>query len=311
LSSPSARNTLLAAGAAFGVMAAVLQLISATLTFSDYLRLPAGAFTDFKVAAGLDVLQWVFGLAAFGTALAAFLLAPRSRRTTVLAVAAGLFVGYGLAQLAGNLVLAIFESSHSAPWQFIGAESAGAAAGAIVAIAALLVAVGIRSSRPDGRLGSASIVLAGSFALLCASYSLELAGYLDFPFTVPGRVSGGLGTTAAGYFVEAVAALVAGVAFLTSNSRRRRGEAWQAQRESSLGIAASVFAVGFLVASAGRMLVASLEGGTSRNKAEEWLQAVGLLLLALAAVCGAVGFFVSSHEAGRRGSPPAAPAPAV
>jgi hypothetical protein len=296
----STRNTLLAAGAAFGLMSAVLQLISASLSLSDVLAFPS-LFTELKVAAAFDIVQWVFGIAAFGTALAAFLIAPRRLRTTVLAVAAVLFVGHGLAQFAGDLLRTIFGASDPGAWQFIAAVSAGSAAGASLAVAAVLVAIGIRSSRPDGRLGAAAIALAVSFALLCAAYGIDLAGYLDLdlPTALPSDLTDGLGTIAAGQFVIAVGALVAGLAFLGSNGRRLRGEAWQAQRERSLGIAATVLAVGFLVASVGRMLVSSAENGSSRNTAEAWLQAVGLLLLAPAAVWGAIGFFVSARAATR------------
>jgi hypothetical protein len=292
--SRSARNTLLAAGAAFGVMAAVLQLVSASLSLSDFLAFP-GEVSELKVAAAFDVVQWVFGVAAFGTALAAFLLTPRRLRTTVLAVAAVLFVGHGVAEFAANLVRTIFGASHSEAWQFTSSFGAGAAAGATLAIGAVLAAIGIRSSRPDGRLGAASIALAASLALLCAAYSFDLAGYLNFPFQLPGHVRDGLGTTAAGEFVAAVGALVAGLAFLASHGRRLRGEMWQAQRERALGLAASIMAVGFLVAGAGRMLISTSASGTSRNEAEAWLTAVGATLLGLAAVCGAIGFFVSAQ----------------
>jgi hypothetical protein len=47
------------------------------------------------------------------------------------------------------------------------------------------------------------------------------------------------------------------------------------------------------------MLFAS-EAGSGRFATEQWLQAVGQLLLAPAAACGAVGFFRSRRDAGRR-----------
>jgi hypothetical protein len=226
-------------------------------------------------------------------------------------VAACLFVGDGLAEFAGDLIRVIFGASHSEPWKFVASQSAAAAGGASLAAAALLVALGIRAARPDGRLGWASIALAGAFALLCAAYSFELAAVLQLSFNPPGKFIGGLGTIVGGHFVTAAAAVVAGVAFFTSNGRRRRGEAWQARRESSLGIAASVFTLGFLATSIGLMLLASSEGGGGRNVAERWLLAVGQLMLALAAVCGAVGFFLSRRDAERRAPAPVAPEPAA
>ncbi|HEU5242788.1 MAG TPA: hypothetical protein VFU33_00175 [Gaiellaceae bacterium] len=310
MSSRSSRNTLLAGAAASGVVAAVLLLVSTGLTFSDYLSFP-GELAELKVSAGLDVLEWALALAAFGTALAAFLLTSRNARTKALAAAAGLFVGQGLAELAGDLMRVIFGASHSQSWQFLASQSAGAAAGAALAVAALLVALGIRATRPDGRLGAAAVSLAGSYALLCAAYGFELAGFLHLPFTLPARFSSGLGTIAAGHFAVAVGAVVAGVAFFTSDGLRRRGEVWQAQREGSLGAAASIIAVGFLGAGIGLMLLSSSQGGTGRNKAEEWLQAVGQLLLALAAVCGGVGFFRSRRDADRRAAELPVPAPAA
>jgi hypothetical protein len=310
VSSRSTRNILLAGAAAVGVVSAVLQLVSTSLTFSDFLSFPH-FFTELKVAAGLDALAWAFALAAFGTALAAFLLASRRTRTTVLAVAACLFVGDGLAELAGDVTRVIFGANHSEAWKFLASQSAAAAGGASLAVAALLVALGVRTARPDGRLGWASIALAGAFALLCAAYSFELAAVLQLSFTPPGKFTGGLGTIVGGHFVTSAAAVVAGVAFFTSNGRRQRGEDWQDRREGSLGIAASVFAVGFVATSIGLMLLAASEGGGGRNVAERWLLAVGQLMLALAAVCGAVGFFLSRRDAERRASASAAPAPAA
>lgn len=292
---------MLAGAAAIGVVAAVLLVVSTSLTLSDYLSFPS-ELNELKASAALDVLEWVFALAAFGTALTAFLVTSRSRRTRVLAAAAALFVCDGLAGLAGDLIRVIFGSGHSQSWQFLASQGAAAAAGASLAVAALLVALGVRAARPDGRLGWASIALVGAFALLSTAYSFELAGFLHLPFALSDEFSGGLGTIAGGHFVVAVAAVVAGVAFFTSDGRRRRGEAWQAQREGSLGIAACVFAVGFLAVSIGLMLLSSSQGGSGRNKVEEWLQAVAELMLALAAVCGAVGFFFSRRDAERRAS---------
>lgn len=102
VSSRTARNSLLAAAAAIGVVAAVLQIVSASLSFADVFSFPAS--TSPRVAAGFSLLGWVFVLAAFGTALVGFLLVSSGARTTVLAVSAGLFLGYGVAALAGTLV---------------------------------------------------------------------------------------------------------------------------------------------------------------------------------------------------------------
>lgn len=165
-------------------------------------------------------------------------------------------------------------------------------------IAALIVAIGVVAIRPDGLLGWASIALAGYFALLCAFYSFELAGLLAL-FTPPARVSWGAGTVAGGNLVVAAAAVVAGIAFFSSNGRRKSGVPWQAQREGSLGSAATVFAVGFLIGSVGLMLLAAQSGG-GRIVSEEWLRAVAQLLLAFAAACGAAGFFRSRRDAEQR-----------
>jgi cytochrome c biogenesis protein CcdA len=89
--------------------------------------------------------------------------------------------------------------------------------------------------------------------------------------------------------------VVAAVAFFVAAGRRRRDELWGAEREGSLGSAAIVFAVGFAVATVGMILLA-WQGPSSRNEAEQWLEVIAELLLALAAACGAIGFFVSRRE---------------
>lgn len=303
MSSRAARNTLLAVGAAVGVVAAVLRVVAASLSLSDFLSFPVN--TSLKVASGFEVLAWVFVVAAFGTALVAFLLRSRLTRTRVLAVSAGLFAGYGVALLADALIDLVQEWGISGQsWTFRASECAGAAAGLSVVIAGVLVTIGVMSSRPDGLLGWGSIALAGHFGLLAAAYSFELAAYLTFPLSAfPGEITWGLGTHAGGQLLVAAGAVVASVAFLSSNGRRKRGEPWQVQREGSLGIAAIVFTVGFLVATVGLMLLASHAGGFGRNVAEDWLQAVAELLLAAAAACGVFGFFLSRRGLEQRDGP--------
>jgi hypothetical protein len=298
VSSRTARNSLLAAAAAIGVVAAILQVVSGSLSFADFLRFPG--FTSLKVASGISVLGWVFALAAFGTAVVAFLLGSRRARTTVLAVSAGLFVGFGLSALAAALI-DLIESwgFRFEPWELKADGIAQAASGATLAIAALLVLIGVLSVRPDGLLGWGSVGLAGSFGLLAAAYSFNLAGFFKLG-SPPGEISWGLGTHAGGNLVVAIGAVVAAVAFFGSDGRRKRGVPSAAQREGSLGTAALVFALGFLVTSVGLMLLASQITGDGRSEAEYWLQAVGQLLLAGAAVCGAVGFFGSRSNAVQR-----------
>jgi hypothetical protein len=299
VSSRTARNSLLAAAAAISVVSATLQVVSTSLSFADFLRFPA--FTSLKVAAGISVLGWVFALAAFGTAVVAFLLRARGARTAALAASAGLFMGFGLSALAAALIdLVESWGSQFEPWEFKADGVAQAAAGAALAVAALLVLLGFLSARPDGLLGWGSVGLSGHFALLAAAYSFNLAGFLRLG-SPPGEVNWGLGTHAGGNLVAAIGAVVAAVAFFGSNGRRKRGEPWAARREGSLGVAATVFALGFLVASVGLMLLASQITGDGRSEAEYWLQAVGQLLLAFAAVCGAVAFFGSRRDAERRG----------
>jgi hypothetical protein len=300
VSSRTTRNSLLAGAAAIGVVATVLQVVASSLSFGDFLKFPG--FTSLKVASGLSLLGWVIVLAAFGVALAAFLLRSRGTRTTVLAVSAGLFAGSGLASLAAVLIDLIQSwGSPFEPWEFKADGVAQAAAAACLALAALLVLIGLLSARPDGLLGWGSVGLAGYFGFLAAAFSFNLAGYQRFFHPIPGEISWGLGTHAGGHLVEAVAALLAAAAFFGASARRARREPWAARREGSLEIAAIVFAVGFLFVSVGLMLLASQIGDNGRQQAEYWLQAVGQLLLAFAAACGAVGFFRSRRDAERRG----------
>ena len=303
MSSRSTRNTLLAVGAAVGVVAGVLRLVAASLSLDDFLSFPVD--TWLKVASGFDVLSWVFVTVAFGTALVGFLLGSQRARTTVLAVSAGLFAGYGVSLLADALIELVQQWGFSGlPWTFRASGCAEAAAGLSVALAGALVAIGLLSSRPEGLLGWGSIGLAGHFGLLAAAYSFALAEVLTFSFgALPGEISWGLGTHAGGQFLAAAGAAVAAVAFFVSNGRRKRGEPWHAQREGSLGIAAIVFTVGFLVGAVGLMLLASHTGGGGRRVAEAWLQAVAELLFAGVATCGAVGFFLSRRGLEERDGP--------
>jgi hypothetical protein len=161
------RNTLLAAGAAFGLMSAALVVVASSLSFADILSVPA--FGSLKVAVGLLLLSRVFTLAAFGAALAGFLIESRRVRRTGLAVSAGLFAVSGVLGLAGSLAELIQEWDFHQPWTYTAGQCAGAAAGLSLAIAALLALIGVLSNRPDGLLGWASIGLAGHFGLLAAA----------------------------------------------------------------------------------------------------------------------------------------------
>jgi hypothetical protein len=303
VSSRSTRNTLLAAGAAVGVVAAVLRVVASSLSFADLVSFPVVP-TSLKVASGFELLAWVFVVAAFGTALAGFLLRSRRTRTAVLAVSAGLFAGYGASLLADALIGLVENWGFPEQWTFRASQCAGAAAGLSVAIAGVLVAIGLLSRRSDGLLGWGSIGLAGYFGLLAAAYSFSLAGFLTISFgAIPGEISWGLGTNAGGQLLAAAGGAVAAAAFFSSNGRCKRGEPWQAQREGSLGIAAGVITVGFLIATAGLMLLASHAVGGRRNVAVYWLQAVAELLLAGAAVCGVVGFVLSRRGLEQRDGP--------
>jgi hypothetical protein len=205
VSSRSARNILLAVASAVGVVAAVLQVVASSLSLADFLRFPEP--TAFKVAVAFGVVGWVCVLAAFAVALAGFLLRSRRGRTTVLAVSAGLFVGFGLSILVAALINLI-KSGGLEPWAYKVSQSAEITAGAFLAVAAVLVLIGVLSARPDGILGWGSVGLAGYFAMLAVAYSFELAGILSF-VSPPAEISGALGTHAFGHLVTAAAAVVA------------------------------------------------------------------------------------------------------
>lgn len=115
MSSRSARNRLLAA-AAIGVVAGVLQVVATSLSFADYLSFHT--FTSLKIASGLSLLGWVFVLAAFGAAVVALLLRSRRTRTTVVAVSAGLFIGYGASTFAAALIELIWSWAFPEPREF-------------------------------------------------------------------------------------------------------------------------------------------------------------------------------------------------
>jgi MFS family permease len=293
---------MLAVGAAIGVIAGVLRVVAASLSLDDFLSFPVP--TWLKVASGFEVLAWVFVAAAFGTALVGFFLRSHRTRATVLAVSAGLFAGYGVSLLVNALIELVQEWSFSEPWTFKASGFAVAAAGLSVAVAGVLVAIGLLSSRPDGRLGWGAIGLAGHFGLLATAFSFELAELLTFRFgPISAEIKWGLGTHAGGQLIVAAGAAVAAAAFFTSSGRRERAESWQAQREGSLGIAAIVFTIGFLVGAVGLVLLASHTGDTGRRVAEYWLQVGAEFLLAGVAACGVVGFFLSRRGLEQRDGP--------
>lgn len=152
--SRSTRNTLLAAGAAVGVVAAVLRVVAASLSLSDFLSFPLPVNTALKVATGFEVLAWVFAAGAFGTALVAFLLRTHSTRMRILAASAGLFAVYGVALLTDALIELVHQwGSFGETSTFRAAQCAEAPAGLSVVIAGVLVAIGLLPSRRDRLLG--------------------------------------------------------------------------------------------------------------------------------------------------------------
>jgi hypothetical protein len=236
----STRNTLLATASAGGVVASLLLLASRSLHLSDILSFIPGAFPTYaKVSAVIGVVGSVALVAAFGVSWAGFVQNARRDRVRLLAIAGCLFAAYGAAVFVSSL-LSLINVPSQETWKLTAALVASVAAGAALLVAAVLLAVGVRSSHPGRLLGWGCLVLAGHYVLTTCVYGFSLAALYDF--TAPdSRVLAYYIFNAAGYLIVACGAFKAAIAFGTGGSRR----------DHELGVAGVLFSVGFLLASVG------------------------------------------------------------
>lgn len=267
----STRDSRLAAASVVGVVAGCVVI--ATQSY-DLANSPSYIPTYREVSDLIGVVGAVALLGAFGASWAAFFVGVRDGRARMLAIAAGLFAAYG-ASLAVAPVLELVNASSDAPWKFVAADAAFAAHGIALLVAAALVARAVLLGRPGWVLGWAFLLVAVHFALLATAYGFELATSYEFG-SPAGRVVASLVVVAAGYLVTAAAAVKAAIAVAAEYL-------W---RDRELGIAAAVFAAGFMIVTVGFVVLATIGADV-----EICLFATFPFVLAVSAVVGVAGFF--------------------
>jgi hypothetical protein len=291
------RDTLLMAAAATLAGSGLLVLISRLLSLVDELQ--NGYLAGLKVASGMDLLAGALQLAAYALAIAAFATVASSRRASLLALALALYAGGALASFVSDLLSAIEYGTNSARGTYVAGYAVSCAGDIVLGVAAVIAALafGLAAAAPgrrDGRLGWASVVLAGALTFKFTSMILVLSA-LSGSY-IAGGVTNGLGVGIGGVVVQVAGTVVAAVALLLAGGRQRGGAEWLSAREGLLGVAAAVLALGFLLSGIGEMLyaggVSSLGSGGERVAAA-WLGAVGELIILGASACAAVGFLLS------------------
>lgn len=276
MSTRSARDSLLAAASAVGVVAGCVVLATQAYVLAN--RSPFNP-TYREVSDVISLVGAVALVAAFVASWVAFFLGAREGRARIFAIAAGLFAAYGASEAVGPL-LQLVQAPSEAPWKFLASDAAFAAHGIALLVGAALVARVFLSGRPGWVLGWAFLVVAANFALIAAAYGFGLAEAYDFG-SPSGRLAAWFVTAAAGYLLAAAAAVKAAIAVAAEYS-------W---RDRELGVAAAVLAVGFIGVSAGFVVLATLGASVLIC-----LFATFPFLLAVSAVVGAAGFF-SAREA--------------
>lgn len=279
------RNRLLAVAAGVAAVALVLDLVATILLVTD---------TGLKTQFVFDLLAAIAIVVAFVVAGAGFRVAAATARARILTLSAALFGVYGTATLVSAAIKAGGNVSGT-PWQISAAQVANAAGGGFLLLVALFLIAAFVARRSNGLFGWACVPLATHFVCVAAAYSFELSALT--PITgVPGGITGGLGTIAGGDAVLVVAAVFATLAFFSAAGYERLGQRSASLREGLLGVAASVFAAGFLIAAVGTMVFAASDNG-AKIVAEDWLEAFEQFGLFVAAVCGAIAFSRSGRVA--------------
>lgn len=227
----------------------------------------------------VDLLGAVVLTAAFGLSRAGFVQSVRELRVRKLAIGARLFAVYGAVTLVSTVLL-IREDPSGEPWKIHAVRAASVAQEAALVIAAVLVGVGVLSRRSGWVLGWACLVFALHFALLSIGYGFDISVAYDFgsPSTrlVFELIAGGTG-----YLIAGAGAVKAAIAFATGGPSRDR----------ALGVAAILFAAGFLLATVARVSVLSSGVGV-----RTWANTAYLFLLAVAAAVGVKAFFSSEQR---------------
>jgi hypothetical protein len=295
-------------GSATSVLAGSALLLGIGALLLLIFALDNDAEVAYSVGLGAQLVSYLILIAAFVMACVAF-LGRDERRGGRLEIAAILAAGGFFALLVFYEIFASVDATHAFSGTGVAGEAALGAGALFLLIAAVFVAVGggnvgpgLRSRR-DARRGWASISLAVGFALLMTGEILTaVTGASIGSFF--GLSTAGSVVTAAGWGLGIGAGVTAAVGFLLSE--RRRSNDGARLRDLLLGVASVVLVAAFLLAGIGGMLRASAVSdlavgapsgsGFGQVEAYFWLVGVGLLVLMVGAICGAIGFFLASRS---------------
>ncbi|MDX6481501.1 MAG: hypothetical protein QOG85_2011 [Gaiellaceae bacterium] len=308
-----ARNRLLAFAARVGVVAAAALLAGRAVDLSNVLSsaYPAHSisysrpysflpgyeyFSDapyLESYAALNLVGAIFMAVGFGAAARAFLQASEAPKRRLLGLSAGSFALYGAMILpiplmstvdVGESLRASFAFAAGSAFAIVVAGTlirAAAASGVPSRRAAREITTIVLSAVHARLLAWGSVGLALYFALRAASDALDLGWLPDVVGRLPGSLTAGVVTAAAGEAVAALGAATAAWAFF--------GRA--ARRDGMLRVAAIGIGLGLLIAGAGLILEALYFHDTAIG-----LDAASSLVLAVAAGCVAAAFLRSSEQ---------------
>jgi hypothetical protein len=290
ISGSSQRDRLLALGAACAAVAFLLLTASQALVLRDVLRLQFSITFRYELGHVLRVfsalaLSFAFGLAAWGLVSDG---ASRSRRLGAALVTAA--IAFLAAAVAVALVYWQFVQYHylhvigtSALTSFL--SGLGFAVAAAAAAVAFLGMEHLREGwrNPPALIHRACLILAAAFVLLAAADGLY-GVYWGSSSYIPSIVSpsdlflAGFWVAAGGNLILAAGAMIAGVAF----SR------WT-DRDERLSLAATIFALGFLLVAVGKTLSQIDDPNIEPSGVAGWLDAAQAYVLVIAMACGAAG----------------------
>ncbi len=200
---------------------------------------------------------------------------------------------------------AVMATGHGLSAKGVATYAVGAVSAVMVVVAACIAAVAFGGFAKtvavtdqiarDGRLGWANLGLAlGAFLFMVTGILESLVDRV-----ISGGYTDGMEIAAAGQGVGALAAITAAWAFLISRQHQRKQVDWVPQRDSTLGLATSVFAVAFLLMMVGAIVEASAASASHfdvKGVAALWLYSATNLAFTVAAASASIGFFRSARR---------------
>lgn len=286
---PTGRSMLFGAAATLIGLGAILGFVSSLLTFVDNIDEERASVIVAESSGLIASSIWV---AALAFAVFAFLgdLSSRSRKLWIaFSLAAASLL---LEALSDAVTSYFFATTDFIPGTGVAFNVVDTVAVLVAAAAAWIVAIAYLRAESsgfatrDGRLGTASGVAVGVFVLVAASHILQLIFYSDLG--VSSALSTGFGIGAGGSFVAAGAFAVAAVGLLRYPGHSER-------RDLLVGIAASIFAGGYLLVALGDLISATAfsdNGFDGTTIASAWLGTVGSIAICGAGVCAALGLLL-------------------